>query len=106
MLYTFLKFLPNFMLYRCLLKNKYGAVISAISPALLFLCVFMLVLVRLYQSSSWKVYDDIYAGRLNTKGFVIWFIVSLKLKCLLLAKIKTNKIWLSLVKQHYLNLHF
>ena len=80
-LYTFFKLIQNFMLYRCLIKNKYGAVISALSPALLFLCVFMLVLVRLYQSNSWKLYDDIYAGRLNDKGFVLWLIVSLRLKC-------------------------
>ena len=51
------------------MPNGYGALASAVGPAVLCLLAVALVFIQAYQvKPQWKRYDDIYMGSYNTTG--------------------------------------
>ena len=55
--------------FRCAIVNPYGALLSAVVPASLCVLTVIIIIIHLHQKEEeWKKYDDIFYGRLNSKG--------------------------------------
>ena len=58
-----------YFLFRSAIKNPYGALLSAVVPASLCVLTVIIIIIHLHQKEEeWKKYDDIFYGRLNSKG--------------------------------------
>uniref|UniRef100_A0A3Q3GBS3 Adhesion G-protein coupled receptor V1 n=1 Tax=Labrus bergylta TaxID=56723 RepID=A0A3Q3GBS3_9LABR len=57
----------------CFIPNIYAALCTAVLVPLICLVAVLVVFIHAYQvTQQWKAYDDIYRGRTNSAGMVIW----------------------------------